>query len=93
VVDLIQTATGATVSIYPNPTTGILQVSINEMQGSSVTLVVRDMSGRVVNTVSAQTTTGVNQVEVDLRDVAQGIYTLQCYSNGELVATERVRKQ
>jgi hypothetical protein len=93
VVDLIQTATGATVSLYPNPTTGMLQVSINELQGSRVTLVVRDMSGRVVSTVAAQTTSGVNQVEVDLRDVAQGIYTLQCYSNGELLTTERVRKQ
>ena len=92
VVDLIQTTTGSTVSIYPNPTTGVLQVSINEQQGTDVKLVVRDMSGRIVSTVEAHTTVGANRVEVDLRDVAQGIYTLQCYSNGEMVATERVRK-
>ena len=92
VVDLIQTATGASVSIYPNPTTGVLQVSINEVQGSNVSLVVRDMSGRVVSTVAAQTTGGVNVVDVDLSHVAQGVYTLQYYSNGELLATERVRK-
>jgi hypothetical protein len=93
VVDLIQTATGATVHVYPNPTTGMLQVSINELQGSAVKLVVRDISGRVVRTIEASTTAGTNQLDVDLSEVAQGIYTLQCYSNGELLATERVRKQ
>jgi hypothetical protein len=50
------------------------------------------MSGRVVSTVAAQTTGGVNVVDVDLSHVAQGVYTLQYYSNGELLATERVRK-
>jgi hypothetical protein len=70
-----------------------LQVSINELQGSNVSLVVRDMSGRVVSTVAAQTTAGANRLEVDLSEVAQGVYTLQCYSNGELLTTERVRKQ
>jgi hypothetical protein len=71
----------------------MLQVSINELQGSAVKLVVRDISGRVIRTIEASTTAGTNRLEVDLSEMAQGIYTLQCYSNGELLATERVRKQ
>jgi hypothetical protein len=93
VVDLIRRSEGGTISIYPNPTEGLLQVSVYEQSAGAIKLVVRDMSGRIVSTVEAQTMVGANRVEVDLRDVAQGIYTLQCYSNGELVTTERVRKQ
>ncbi|MBU3675673.1 MAG: T9SS type A sorting domain-containing protein, partial [Chitinophagaceae bacterium] len=93
VVDLIRRAEGGSISIYPNPTEGVLQVSVYEQSAGAIKLVVRDMSGRVVKTVEAQTASGNNQLSVDLSAVAQGIYTLQCYSHGELVVTERIRKQ
>jgi hypothetical protein len=92
VVDLVRGADGQMVRVYPNPTEGVLQVSVYEQQSSRVTLVVRDMSGRVVKTVEAQTSTGQNQLSVNLSEVAQGLYTLQVYSDGELMMTERVRK-
>ncbi|MGI9192617.1 MAG: T9SS type A sorting domain-containing protein, partial [Chitinophagaceae bacterium] len=93
VVDLIRRTEGGSISIYPNPTEGVLQVSVYEQSAGAIKLVVRDMSGRMVKTVEAQTTSGNNQLSVDLSAVAQGIYTLQCYSNGELIVTERIRKQ
>ena len=93
VVDLIRRADGQTVRVYPNPTEGVLQVSVYEQRSTRLKLVVRDMSGRVVKTVEAQTVIGHNPLTLDLSDVAQGIYTLQCYSDGELITTERVRKQ
>jgi hypothetical protein len=66
---------------------------VYEQSAGAIKLVVRDMSGRVVKTVEAQTTSGNNQLSIDLSAVAQGIYTLQCYSNGELIVTERITKQ
>jgi hypothetical protein len=93
VVDLIHRADGGVIRIYPNPTAGVLQVNVYEPSAGDIKLVVRDMSGRVVKSVEALTTSAQNQLTIDLSDVAQGLYTLQCYSRGALILTERVRKQ
>jgi hypothetical protein len=93
VLDIYRSAGGNTISIYPNPTQGDLQVSINEVEAASYKLVLRDMSGRIISTVSAQTTRGANAISMNLSEVAQGIYSLQCYRDGDLMLTERVRKQ
>jgi hypothetical protein len=50
------------------------------------------MSGRIVKQIEARSEAGMNKLSVDLGDVAQGIYTLQVFENGQMTFVERVRK-
>ena len=79
--------------MYPNPTTDVLNVDINSDKASNITIRVMDMSGRTVKTTEARTEQGVNNVKINLNELASGIYNVQLVENGKLIVTERVNKK
>ncbi len=91
-IDLIWGSNG-TISMYPNPTSGLLNVEINVEKSSNITIRVMDMSGRTVKTTEAKAVQGVNKVELNLNDVSSGIYNVQVIENGKLIVTNRVNKK
>ncbi len=93
VIDLVWGANGSTISMYPNPTTDVLNVDINSEKASNITIRVMDMSGRTVKTTEARTEQGVNSVKINLSEVSSGIYNVQIVENGKLIVTERVNKK
>ena len=92
VVDLIWGSNGSSVSVYPNPSQGVVNIDLYTVKAQNTLIKVLDMSGRIVKQIEARSEAGMNKLSVDLGDVAQGIYTLQVFENGQMTFVERVRK-
>ena len=79
------------VTIYPNPTDGIVNISFKGMSNDSYTLSVMNVLGELVYTNILEANSGNNTVEskLDFRDLQKGAYFVTL-SNGEEVKTERL---
>lgn len=79
----------ATISVYPNPTTEFLNITIDGIQSSNWDVKVLDMNGRVVRITNF---TG-NVYSMNVSEFATGIYTLQLVSdNGEIQNIRVIKK-
>jgi len=92
ILDVIWGVNGDLVSIYPNPTNGSLNVDIATEKVSKVEVRVLDMTGRSILIENATTVIGINNVQMDLGNIAPGIYNVQVYTNGNLTHTDKVKK-
>jgi hypothetical protein len=92
IVDLIWGANGSTVSIYPNPTTDILNIDLYATSAQNTTVKLLDMSGRVIRQVQAKSSVGMNNIQLSLGEIASGVYTVQVYENNHLTHTSKVKK-
>lgn len=81
------------VSIYPNPTRDVLNIELSAVENASTVVKVFDMSGRLVKQIQANTEKGTNNLVIDLKDVTNGIYTVQVLENGKLTNVTKVTKQ
>jgi len=72
-------------SIYPNPTTGKVQISLNEQQVGS-TLQITDINGRVVKQLTIEQ---LNTLTIDLSNQAKGVYFVKLISESG-VSTQKV---
>jgi hypothetical protein len=57
------------ISVYPNPTTGIIDLDFNFQNPNSVTVIVYDTFGKIVFETK-------NSARIDLTELANGIYTM-----------------
>jgi hypothetical protein len=92
IVDLIWGATGSTVSIYPNPTTDILNIDLYAVKDQNTTVKLLDMSGRVIKQIQAKSAVGMNNIKLSMDEIASGVYTIQVYENNMLSHTSKVKK-
>jgi hypothetical protein len=92
IVDLIWGATGSTVSIYPNPTTDILNIDLYAVKDQNTTVKLLDMSGRVIKQIQAKSAVGMNNIKLSMGEIASGVYTIQVYENNTLSHTSKVKK-
>ena len=96
VIDQVDVTTGldaetlnGQVSVYPNPTSGLVNVKIaGALPNGNAIIEVRDMLGRVVTAQRA--TNGLQQL--DLTGWPHGLYTVQMY-NGTQVTKHRITLQ
>ncbi|MBK7692514.1 MAG: T9SS type A sorting domain-containing protein [Bacteroidetes bacterium] len=93
IVDLIWGATGSTVSIYPNPTTDILNIDLYAVKDQNTTVKLLDMSGRVIKQIQAKSAVGMNNIKLSMGEIASGVYTIQVYENNTLSHTSKVKKK
>jgi Secretion system C-terminal sorting domain len=77
----------SSVSIYPNPTSGLLTISLKKGTASSVTI--RNNLGQILLLDNSLTT---DQLELDISSYLAGIYFLQIETEGQLV-TKKVVKE
>ena len=73
-------------TVYPNPTTGKVNVSLDKVIGN-VDLKVFNLLGELVNTTSTEVSTGNYNINLD--HLSNGVYMLQV-SNGNTTATQRI---
>ncbi|HOZ52901.1 MAG TPA: T9SS type A sorting domain-containing protein, partial [Chitinophagaceae bacterium] len=92
IVDLVWLSDGNTVSIYPNPSTDILNIDLYTAKSANIVVKVLDMSGRTVKQVIAKSNSGMNNLTVSLNELASGLYTVQILENNKLSFVEKVRK-
>ena len=69
-------------NLYPNPTSGVLQMKYNSIMDFDAELTVVDASGRTVFSKYNHVFTGVNEDQVILEDIESGLYLMQLKSKG-----------
>jgi Secretion system C-terminal sorting domain len=74
------------VSLYPNPTNGMLNISINNANFSEMKISILDVQGKVVYNSLESNVTNEYKKEIALSDIAKGIYYIKFTStNGVTV--------
>ena len=89
----ITTYNGSDLTLYPNPTTGIVNVqcSMDNAQSGNVEIRVYDVYGKLIETTHALSPQPTAQI--DLSRYSSGIYIIKLENNGRVVATGKVVKQ
>lgn len=93
VLDLLHTADGQVVSLYPNPVIDQLEINLTLTKAQMSTIKLMDMSGRLIKEILVQSTQGYNHLSMDMKGVAAGMYTVQVYQNNQVIFVGKVRKQ
>jgi len=75
---------------YPNPTSGKLTVSFNATSKEKYVLKVTDLIGKVMLSRANTAEEGVNLQEIDLSDIAKGMYLLSIEREGTETQTMRI---
>jgi len=83
----------ASMTVYPNPTTGIVNVqcTMNNVQIETMEYHVFDVFGKLVDVVMADTHGSTAQF--DLSGFANGVYLVKAVADGNVVAVRKVVKQ
>jgi hypothetical protein len=92
IVDLIWDNDGNSVTMYPNPTTDVLNIDLFASEASTTSVRISDMSGRTVKSVLLKSVTGMNNLTISLSELANGLYTVQIFKNDKLSFVQKVRK-
>ena len=70
-------------TVYPNPAHDKVTVSIDVKEAAQLNLQLRDMSGRVILSKDHDGSAGLNTYDIELKNFAKGIYTLEVQSGSE----------
>lgn len=73
------------VSVYPNPSNGVFNISAAAMKGANMNMEVRDLQGKLVYSAAASK----DNASVNLKNVAAGVYMLKVSTDSE-VAVKRL---
>ena len=76
-IDGLKNFSETTVFIYPNPTSAILNVSVNSNRAQKIGLSVLDANGRRMIQTSGTMSTGLNWFKLNVAGMAQGVYFIQ----------------
>jgi len=77
---------------YPNPVSDVLTVEIATDQQGTHIWQMYDLTGKVVMSGEHQVNAGLNYLEIETTNLAEGIYLLQSNFNGMLEARKIIRK-
>ncbi len=69
-------------NVYPNPASDLITVSYTSLLNGKMSVKMIDQTGRVVKTANWNSATGANNFQMELSDVATGIYQLEFTMNG-----------
>jgi PKD repeat protein len=85
------TAGNESFKLYPNPTANTAQVEFSLTESQDVTISVTDLSGRLVyNQLFASRNTGVNNIELPLENLTDGMYMVTIRTNNTSVSQRLV---
>lgn len=62
------------ITLYPNPATEVAILSVTSTTDQKVTLMLEDLSGKVMCSFPVQIVKGTNEVSIDLKNVISGTY-------------------
>lgn len=81
----------AVLAVYPNPTSGLINVEMNDYQGKSLSCIVYDSKGVEILRQAGQPGPFV-KFEIDLSRFSQGIYILKVLSDDLSIKVIRIVK-
>lgn len=74
---------------YPNPTSDNVKIAFNTNTAATATIEVFDLNGRLVKTTTQTTTSGINEIELNVADLTNGFYILKV-ANGEATGHSKI---
>ena len=78
--------------VYPNPTTGLLNIQLNTDKNAAAIVHVYDMKGSLVRIVSKALQAGKNVMSLDLNNLPEGIYNANVTVNGKTHSAKVIKK-
>lgn len=93
VIDIYREANGNVVSMYPNPTQGILNIAYFMLQEGISKIKLSDMSGRILKEIQVNSNKGINTFQLEVNELAKGMYMLQTIRSGQEISTQKFEKQ
>jgi hypothetical protein len=87
------TASNVSFDVYPNPTRGETNLKIDALVASNANVIVMNTLGQIVYSKQVELTVGVNMIQLDAKDFANGLYNVMVESkNGSMVKKLTVTK-
>jgi len=80
------------VKVIPNPTNGTFSITFNTISKGTYALRITDMIGQVIYTSNLDVGVGFNNFEINLTNIANGVYYIQLIDNGQLITTTKFIK-
>ncbi|MDD6582704.1 MAG: T9SS type A sorting domain-containing protein [Bacteroidales bacterium] len=83
------------ITLYPNPTTGMVNVqfTMNNVQSGAGEIQVLDVYGRVLQTVETRHGTSLQTTQIDLSRYSTGVYFVRMVNGGKMMAVRKVVKE
>ncbi|MES2778903.1 MAG: PKD domain-containing protein, partial [Bacteroidota bacterium] len=70
------------INVYPNPTSGIVNINFNTVKTEEVTINILDISGRIVKSIpTTEYNSGMNNVIIDTESLNAGLYFVNIRAN------------
>jgi hypothetical protein len=93
IVDLKAKVSEISLSSYPNPVKNLLNVKITSPANEKLTIVVTDITGKIVMSRSANAVAGDNNQQLNVSQLAPGSYTIKaiCASGCETAVQRFVK--
>ncbi|MBK7886891.1 MAG: T9SS type A sorting domain-containing protein [Bacteroidetes bacterium] len=90
--EITETSNINIITIYPNPTNGLINIKANGLANETCQLVLRNTLGQILNEKVFQATYYSNETQLDLKAFPIGVYFLTVSSNN-IKYTYKVQKQ
>ena len=84
--------TDGKVALFPNPTHDVLNIEFSLDAKTLIEVKVLTAGGQTVQSVIVWKEKGSNTIEMDIRELANGIYNVNVYKNNELFSTAKAQK-
>jgi PKD repeat protein len=75
-IGLEETNSIVNMHLFPNPTAGVLTLSVGVLAGQTANVQLSDLSGKVLKTKEVQLQAGENEIPLSLANAAQGVYLI-----------------
>lgn len=92
-VRVIDIDANAFIKVYPNPATNYVNIEYTLDEESLIEVKLMTADGRVAKSVMLNAKSGTQTVEVDVRELANGLYTVNLYKNTALLYTNKFQKK
>ena len=80
------------VTVYPNPARSLLNVDVQTPVSTTAELSLSDATGRTVRVLQVKLQGGQNTVQMDVQDLADGVYMLRLSNGKGLEYSQKVNK-
>lgn len=78
------------ISVYPNPSTGITTLYLSSQSKGQIQYLIYSVEGKLIQRTLHEINKGDNKIELDLSQVANGIYHLALLSNDSVLHNQKI---
>ena len=79
----------AVMEVFPNPASDNVSVAVSGINGGNTTVELSDITGKKISS----TTVEYNKAQLNVNNLASGVYMISCYHNGVKVGTTKLVKE